>query len=102
MEKKSRFWVSWVQPTEDHRPLTYPPNESILGWWCTGYDSNENSTLVALVAAENEHEVGEAVAKDWPEWEEWRWIRKVGFDFVLSDRLPISNWMRSRIFEKTI
>lgn len=33
----SYYWISWVQPGDDVRPLHYPPGERVLGWWSTGY-----------------------------------------------------------------
>lgn len=39
---RNRWWLSWVQTTEDVRPLTDPPNENILGWWCSGYDAEDS------------------------------------------------------------
>jgi hypothetical protein len=47
------YWISWVQPTNDYRPLAYPPHEAILGWWCSGY-AEDGATLCAMVTAESE------------------------------------------------
>ena len=91
------FWISWFQPTEDHRPLTYPPNEKIVCWWCTGTRVEDNaSTLVAFVIGNSEEEAKAAILKDWPEAEEWRFCQeKENKD--LSDRFPLSDWMKERM-----
>ena len=39
-----RFWMSWIVKEEDYRPLTFPPNEAILGWWNTGTTSTSASS----------------------------------------------------------
>jgi len=98
-----RFWVSWVQRTEDYRPVNYPPNRRILGWWCSGSDSDENAVLCAVVEANNESEVRDAVYTDWPELAEnpdWRFMEEKSDTFVPNDRFPISGWMTSRFDRK--
>lgn len=95
--KAQRFWASWVQPTDDHRPKTYPPNAAILGWWCSGYDADDNATLVALIEAADEDAALRAVTADWPEIAGWRFIETCGPEFRLSDRFPLSDWMKQRI-----
>jgi hypothetical protein len=92
-----RFWMSWFQPTEDHRPLTYPPNAGILGWWCSGQREDGAWTLCALVQARWELPAKIAVRKDWPEATEWRFVREVASDFSPGDRFPLSDWMKERM-----
>lgn len=92
-----RFWVSWVQPTEDYRPIQHPPNDSVLGWWCSGYNNNGNATLVALIEADNEQSAEGVIKKDWPEWNEWRFIEERSNDWRPGDRFPLSDWMKPRI-----
>ena len=46
------YWLSWCEPGEDFRLLTYPPPESIVAYWNTGEDG-DGSTVVALVRAES-------------------------------------------------
>lgn len=99
-KQAKRFWTSWVQPTEDYRPLTDPPNENVLGWWCSGYDSSDQAVLVALVQGENEHNAKTAIAADWPEQKPsngWRFFREVARDFTPGDRFPMAGWSRERI-----
>lgn len=88
-------WISWWQPGDDYRPLTYPPNAGVLGWWCTGYDDSESS-LVAMVIAPNESAAREVVKKDWPDAHRWRFCKAVD-NPTLSDRFPIDgDWMQER------
>lgn len=91
-----RFWLSWHQPGEDFRPLAYPPNAAILGWWLSGRDANDVATLCALVTAEDETAAKQAVRIDWPEAERWRFCNQVADDFLPGDRFPLKPWMKER------
>ena len=93
----TRFWVSWVQRSDDYRPLGYPPHEPVLGWWCSGYDSADNATLCALIEAADEKAAEEVIKKEWPEWTEWRFIEPRENDHRPGDRFPLSDWMEARI-----
>lgn len=92
-----RFWISWVQTTDDFRPLTDPPNKAILGWWCSGY-TDRGATLCAAVEAASEGSAEQAVMIDWPEAAgEWRFCERVEDNFRPSDRFPIGrDWMKER------
>lgn len=94
-----RFWISWHQPGDDYRPLTYPPNESVLGWWCSGYTGGgELSTLVALVEARSEDAAKAAILHDWPDAGDWRFCIERDNEWLPSDRFPIDqDWMRERL-----
>jgi hypothetical protein len=98
----SLFWLSWEQPTEDYRPLTYPPNEQILGWWCSGSGGLDDDyfTICAYVEAEGDAEARAAVLKDWPEAfdrdSDWR-IFQVREKYQPSDRFPPEDWMLPRL-----
>lgn len=105
----TRYWVSWIQPTEDCRPLGYPPNDQVLGWWCSGYDGCGNAVLCACVRGEGAtlddqmRHVTSAIETEWPEAtssEEnengWRFFEKREADFQPSDRFPLSDWMEDR------
>lgn len=92
-----RFWVSWIQPTEDYRPLSYPPGDSIIGWWCSGYDGQDNPILMALIQGTSEDDVIKAVKADWPEWENWRIFEEKEVDWKPGSRFPLSDWMKERI-----
>jgi len=95
-----RFWMSWFVSEEDYRPLTYPPNAAILGWWCTGTSSDDRATLCGLVDATTEEEARAAVLRDWPGIE-WRFIEPQDADYVImSDRFPLSDWMKQRMFSR--
>ena len=89
-------WISWHQPTKDHRPLSYPPHEAILGWWCSGYDSNDVATLCALVAAKDERTARAAVKKEWPEATRWRFC-EARETAHLGDRFRPHGWMLERM-----
>jgi hypothetical protein len=92
----NRYWLSWIQPTKDFRPLTDPPNAAILGWWCSGYDSDDNATLCAGVEAKSERSAKAAVHIDWPEAKVWRFCEAVPDDFMPSDRFPLKDWALQR------
>lgn len=98
---RPRFWVSWVQPTADFRPMHDPPaNKSVLAWWCSGFDSSCNAVLCALVNAKDEYEVSNCLRKDWPEVVDvqWRFIKKQPAGWVPeSGRFPIrAQWEKER------
>jgi hypothetical protein len=102
--KKSRYWISWAQPTDDFRPLTFPPNEAILGWWRSGYDSNDHATICALVEVDhNRPELATvAIIKEWPEVKEvvkageWRFFNRVDSSWNPTDRFVREPWMTQR------
>jgi len=96
---KTRYWVSWYQPTEDYRPLSDPPNQNILGWWCSGSRlSDDARTLCAVVLAVDEEHAKTAVTVDWPEAVQWRFVEEKSIDFVPGDRFPIGDgWERQRL-----
>lgn len=92
--KTSRFWLSWIQTTEDYRPLTDPPHRAVLGWWCSGYDAQDNATLCALVQAESLGQAKSAVKSSWPECPDldvvWRFEDMKGNDWLPGDRFPMT------------
>lgn len=99
--KSKRYWCSWVCAESDYRPLTYPPNEKILGWWCSGY-GDDGSTLCAAIEGNNESEIIKSICIDWPEFDgNFRFIeeREIGCT-PLSDRFPLSDWMKPRFSKK--
>lgn len=97
----TRFWISWVQPTDDHRPLNFPPGPAILGWWCSGYDSRDRSILCALIECQDAESIRETVAKDWPEVmeTEWRFCEERPRNWLPNDRFQPSPWMAERMKE---
>ena len=90
----SYYWISWVQPGNDVRPLHYPPGERVLGWWSTGYTQG-GQTLCAMVRAADEQEAKDVVTKDWPEADEWRFCDPRETPEV-TDRFPLKDWMAER------
>jgi hypothetical protein len=91
----SYYWISWVQPGGDVRPLHYPPGAGVLGWWSTGY-AQGGQTLCAMVQATSEPEARAVVTKDWPEAAKWRFCDPRETPEV-TDRFPLEDWMRERI-----
>lgn len=92
------YWCSWWCEEGDHRPVTYPPNEAILGWWHTGYDSAGRKSLVAMVLAKDPSELIDAIRKDWPEFDgEWRFSDDIEHYRELGTRFPLKPWMEERI-----
>lgn len=93
------YWISWYQPTDDHRPLSFPPHDPILGWWRSGRRLIDGqASLVAMVAAEDEAHAKAIIQRDWPEVVEWRFVeQRVELD--VGDRFPLGDWMVPR-FER--
>jgi len=102
-----RYWLSWYQVTEDYRPLTYPPNEAILGWWCSG-ESIHGATLCAVVEACCEEDAWSAVKLDWPEMDptsDARFISEKSNDYVPGGgRFPIkeNDWSYGRLYKSKV
>ena len=93
-------WVSWVQRTYDARPLTYPPNDGVIGWWCSGYDTKSWPILCALLNTDNEKDAKKIIKKDWPEWTKWRFIEDCE-NWEKSSRFPMSKWMKDRLTQRS-
>jgi hypothetical protein len=93
----ARFWISWHQPTADHRPLTYPPHPQVLGWWKSGYDSDDVAQLCGWIEAESEDMAKTYIRISWPEAERWRFAEQVADDWRPTDRFPLASWMRERL-----
>jgi len=91
-----RFWISWIQQTEDFRPINYPPNEAILGWWCSGCTADEEPILCACVDAQDDSDAEHWINKEWPEASEWRFFQERPGDWIPGDRFPLSDWMKPR------
>ena len=91
------WWVSWYQPTDDPRPLTWPPHKNILGYWETGYrDSDGAFTLCAYLLACSERIGKRIIKKQWPEAKEWRFFDRAERNEVDEGRFPMSDWMKPR------
>ncbi len=96
-ERTRLFWISWHQPTDDFRPLTDPPVEPVLGWWCSGYDSEDVPILCAAVSGRNEQQAKRNVRKSWPEADQWRFCEEKAKDWRPGDRFPIEKgWEKDR------
>lgn len=95
-----QFWMSWYQPTEDYRPLKYPPNLGVLAYWCSGSRlSDDAHTLVAWVIAPNVRTAKAIIRIDWPEADEWRLCEELEKSWwPPSNRFPIDKkWEKDRI-----
>lgn len=95
-----RYWMSWIEHSQDCRPLMSPPNEAVLGWWKSGERTDGAAVLCALVEAHSEAQAMNFIAVDWPisgAIREWRFVEIVDWDWRPGDRFPLSDWMRSRI-----
>ena len=103
----NRYWISWIQRTEDYRPLTSPPNVAILGWWCSGFDGDDNAVICATVQAIDPSAAALAVFSDWPEAEVevakngWRFFEPREPGWIPSDRFALSEWERERFAAAT-
>mgnify|MGYP000278737902 CR=1 FL=1 len=92
----SYYWISWVQPGADVRPLHYPPGERVLGWWSTGY-AKGGQTLCAMVRAISEVQAKDAVLDDWPEAGDWRICDPRKTPEVTDRFPPLNEWMVERL-----
>lgn len=95
---KARFWVSWFQPAQgDWGAKTDPPNEGVLGYWCSGYTGDDRPIVCAMIEADDELDAEAVVKKDWPAHSGWRFIERRPPDYLPGDRFPIDlDWMRAR------
>ena len=85
------YWISWYQPGEDWRVLTWPPPDPILAYWCSGYAGDlddEKAVVVALVRADSPEAARAAVtgAGAWPDAGEERFCDVT--DRPPGDRFP--------------
>ena len=96
--KMKRFWLSWIQPGYDYRPMSFPPGKGILGWWLTGKDSQDRAILCALVEAKDEQDAWHQVWLDWPDMGDRRFATEQDKDYqVISDRFPLKDWIKERM-----
>jgi hypothetical protein len=100
----ARYWISWHQPGTDCRPLSYPPNRWILGWWESG-TTDAGSNLCALVEDRTEELAKASIRVDWPEADgNWRFCEAKSDDFVPGSRFPIEqgDWMHERVHGQAV
>jgi hypothetical protein len=104
MEMNYKYrWISWYQPGPDYRPITFPPHDSIMGWWCSGEDMQGNFTLVAHVRA-GSMAAARRIIKDkgcWPEAKKWRFCVPTDHNEPAGGRFIPSDWMISRYEDAT-
>lgn len=94
-----RVWISWYQPTDDYRPLTDPPADGILGWWCSGYDQDDVPSICALVDVDSSdpESAKKVILHSWPEADRWRFCDPREDDYLPGDRFPLKPWMEDRV-----
>jgi hypothetical protein len=97
-----RWWASWCCYDDDYRPLTYPPNKEILGWWVTDKTPSDlfgpdRVTICGLIQAPTEAHAREAIQTDWPDADTRFVVEKEPYEFEESDQFPLSDWMVSRL-----
>lgn len=99
---KRLFWVGWQFKGADWRPIHFPPNEGILGWWKTGEAACGEptiSTLVGWVEAETEEAAVALVSEEWDvdlRGGDLRFVEQKQ-KVVTSDRFPTKDWMVGRL-----
>jgi hypothetical protein len=104
---KTRYkWISWHQPTDDFRPLHFPPRDEVLGWWKSGNAPNATvgkrgsvvTRLVAMVAADDEKTAREVILHEWPEAEDWMFCcdHEEPFELEYSPYRDSPMWIRER------
>ena len=76
--------VRFKSDAADERPIYKPPSLPEGPWWVSGYDSEDNSILIAYVKSK------ETIFKQWPEAKELdiEMCEQVTF----SDRFPKPDW----------
>lgn len=83
--------------------MTYPPNNAVKGWWLSGYDSEDNAVLCAVVDADSIEAAVASINLDWPESgmtanSGYRFIeKKPDLKWVPGDRFPLAGWMKDRL-----
>lgn len=72
MEKQERaalqaWWFSWVGVSG--QSVVWPMPAGWLGFWCTGYTSDDRATMCGWAEAEDEEALAAMVLQCWPEWD---------------------------------
>lgn len=82
------WWISWYQPGGDCRPMSWPPPEAILCFWCTGWTLVGDSCMVAVVRAPTAEQARAEVTAEraWPDAGEQRFCQPI--DHPPGDRFP--------------
>jgi hypothetical protein len=86
----TRFWVSWVQPTDDYRPVKHPL-PAHLHYWCSGFDASGMPILCAMIDATTRINAEDQLMDYWPEVAgiEWRVFEEKESDWTPGDRFPM-------------
>lgn len=90
---KRRFWVSWFEPypddgTEDTRPREWPLANGVVAYWVSGR-SDTSASLCAIIEAESEAAVKDAVKTQGWSPSEWRFIEPKPLSWTPGTRFPM-------------
>lgn len=103
MANLKQFWCSWREVTKDYRPITFPPNDNVLGWWMTGEECGppdfvrQAVNICAFILGKDEDDVRASIKKDWPEFDgEFRFIDQYKLGSLPGNRFLMDDWMRER------
>jgi hypothetical protein len=73
--------------------LTDPPDRRVLGWWCSGFDSEDRALLCALVESTTMGGAKSAIRRSWPEAPsknlEWRIESEREATWTPGERFPM-------------
>lgn len=88
----NKYWISWIHEE------TYGSFELYLPWWCTGYDSEDNSLICAAILAYNEEEAVNKIESSYdakPQHIIFRFIDEKEKEWSpFNDRFPKADWMK--------
>ena len=87
-------WVRFFQPLAGYSGLANPPNENILGYWCTGYSRRGDFDIAVICAVVKGDDPMGSILKDWPEAQDIE-VDKMD-KLVLTDRFVLNDWMKER------
>lgn len=86
-----RHWASWVQKSEDFRPVydaAKEPEPFDHMYWCSG-EGEGYFTMCAVVDAKDEGDVCAKIKKYWPEFEELRFCEQKPDAWMPGGRFPM-------------
>lgn len=59
------YWISWISVNGEENPIIYPPLPEVMGYWISGYTADDNSTMCALILADDENNAMNIICKYW-------------------------------------
>ena len=89
----ARWWVSWYEPSEDYRPVTWPLPPEVAGYWCSGHEwgGAQRATLCAVVDSESDVAARRVINAAWAHDGsiDWRFCDEQPADWMPpDDRFP--------------